>query len=200
MPTYREVQYYLAGLWLLVRNDARGFNYLDISDRGLTRSFWAVLWCLPPIGISWLWWQQTYLSAMPPGSATGPAFFFRLGLVEAANWLVPPVMAGLLLLLFRSGEKFQPVVVAMNWLGLPLAYLNALLIALIAFVPGSAGLTAILWLMLMMALIFALARILRMICGPHPLFVAAMTLMMMVPPMLLTDFLQHFLGIYPPGS
>lgn len=200
MPTYREVQYYLAGLWLLVRNDARGFSYLDISDRGLARSFWAILWCLPPIGISWLWWQQTYLSAMPPGSATGPAFFFHLGLVEAANWLVPPVMAGLLLLLFRSGEKFQPVVVAMNWLGLPLAYLNALLIALIALVPGSAGLTAILWLVLMMGLIFALARILRMICGPHPLFVAAMTLVMMVPPMLLTDFLQHFLGIYPPGS
>ena len=71
---------------------------------------------------------------------------------------------------------------------------------LVAFVPGSAGLTAILWLVLMMGLIFALARILRMICGPHPLFVAAMTLVMMVPPMLLTDFLQHFLGIYPPGS
>jgi hypothetical protein len=200
MPTFKEVQYYLAGLWLLIRSDPRGFNYLDASDRGLLRSFWAILWCAPSIGISWLWWQQAYLAAMPPDSAVGPAFFFRLGLVEAANWLVPPVLAGILLLVFKTGDKFAPIVVTTNWLGIPLAYLNALLIALIAFVPGAAGLTAILWFVLMLALIFVLARILRMICGPHPLFVAAMTLVLLVPSMLLSDFLQHFLGIYPPGS
>jgi hypothetical protein len=200
MPTFREVQYYLAGLWLLIRNDPRGFNYLDISDRGLMRSFWSILWCAPPIAISWLWWQQNYLSAMPPESEVGPAFFFRLGLVEAANWLVPPVLAGLLLLIFRTGEKFASIVVAINWMGLPLAYLNALLIALVAFVPGSDGLTALLWFVLMLALVFALSRVMRMICGPHPLFVAALTLSILVPPMLLSDFLQRFLGIYPPGS
>ena len=40
-------------------NDARGFRYLDISDRGIMRSFWAILWCVPPIGISWIWWLWT---------------------------------------------------------------------------------------------------------------------------------------------
>ena len=34
MPSFREVKYYLAGLWLLIRMDPRGFSYLDISDRG----------------------------------------------------------------------------------------------------------------------------------------------------------------------
>jgi hypothetical protein len=200
MPTFKEVQYYLAGLWLLIRMDQRGFRYLDISERGVTRSFWAILWCAPHIGISWLWWQQAYLSEMPPQTSVGLAFFLRLGLVEAANWLVPLVLAGLLLLIFKIGDKFAPIVVAVNWLGIPLAYLNALLIALIAFVPGSAGLTAILWFALMLALIFALARILRMICGAHPLFVAALTLVLLVPSMVLSDFLQRFLDIYPPGS
>jgi len=199
MPSFREVQYYLAGLWLLIRMDPRGFSYLDISDRGVMRSFWSILWCVPPIGLSWLWWQRAYLAAMPPETSTGFAFFFRLGLVEAASWLVPPVLAGFLLLVFRYGEKFAPVVVTLNWLGLPLAYLNALLIALVAFVPGSEGLIAILWLALMLALIFSLARILRMICGAYPLFVGALTLVLLVPPMMLTDFLQRFLGIYPPG-
>jgi hypothetical protein len=199
MPTFKEVQYYLAGLWLLVRMDPRGFNYLDISDRGVMRSFWAILWCVPPIGISWIWWQRAYLSAMPPQTSVGAAFFFRLGLVEAANWVVPLILAGLLLMIFKAGEKFAPVVVTVNWLGLPLAYLNALLIALVAFVPGTTGLTAILWFVLMMALIFVLARILRMICGAHPLFVGTLTLVLLVPSMVLTDFLQRFLGIYPPG-
>lgn len=199
MPTFKEVQYYLAGLWLLIRMDPRGFSYLDISDRGVMRSFWAIVWCLPPIAVSWIWWQNAYLAAMPPETSVGMAFFFRLALVEAANWLVPLILAGLLLLIFKFGDRFAPVVVTVNWLGLPLSYVNALLIALVTFVPGSDGLTAILWMALMLGLIFALARILRMICGGHPLFVGALTLILLVPSMVLTDFLQRFLGIYPPG-
>ncbi|MGO6905063.1 hypothetical protein ACCS96_33370, partial [Rhizobium ruizarguesonis] len=66
MPGFREVQYYLAGLWLLIRLDARGFRYLDMSERGVNRSFWAMAWCLPPMGISWLWWRQAFLRSMPP--------------------------------------------------------------------------------------------------------------------------------------
>ncbi|MDE1995388.1 MAG: hypothetical protein KGI75_22995, partial [Rhizobiaceae bacterium] len=162
MPTYREVQYYLSGLWLLIRMDPRGFLYLDMSDRGMLRSFWAILWSLPSIGISWLWWQQAYLSAMPPETTAGFAFFFRLALVEAASWLAPLILAGLLLMMFRFNDKFAPVVVVVNWLGMPMSYLNALLIALITFIPGSGGLASILWLVLMMAIIFSLARMLRM--------------------------------------
>ncbi|MBB3287458.1 MULTISPECIES: hypothetical protein [Rhizobium] len=199
MPTFREVQYYLSGLWLLIRMDARGFQYLDISDRGMLRSFWAILWSLPSIGISWLWWQQAYLTAMPPETSTGLAFFLRLALVEAANWLTPPILAGLLLLVFRFGDKFTPIVVTVNWLFVPANYLNALLVAMIVFVPGSKALAALLSLALTMATIFALARILRMICGTHPLFVGTLTLMLLIPNLLLTDFLQRFLGVYPPG-
>lgn len=199
MPSFKEVQYYLAGLWLLLRMDARGFQYLDISDRGMMRSFWAILWSLPSIGISWLWWQQAYLSAMPPETSTGMAFFLRLALVEAASWLMPLVLAGVLLMIFRFGDKFAPIVVVVNWLGLPTSYLNALLIALLAFIPGSSGLVAFLWLALMMVIVFSLARMLRMICGTHPLFIGALTLVLLIPTMLLTDFLQRFLGIYPPG-
>ncbi|MBB6486508.1 hypothetical protein [Rhizobium lusitanum] len=199
MPTFKEVQYYLSGLWLLIRMDARGFQYLDISDRGMLRSFWAIVWSLPPIGISWLWWRQAYLIAMPPETSTGLAFFLRLALVEATNWVIPLVLAGVLLLIFRFGDKFAPIVVTVNWLWVPTSYLNALLIALIAFVPGSKGLLALLSLMLMAATIFSLARVLRMICGAHPLFIGALTLVLMIPSMLLTDFLQRFLGVYPPG-
>ncbi|NTJ05828.1 hypothetical protein [Rhizobium lusitanum] len=199
MPTFKEVQYYLSGLWLLIRMDARGFQYLDISDRGMLRSFWAVFWSLPSIGISWLWWQQAYLTAMPPETSTGIAFFLRLALVEAANWLIRPILAGVLLLVFRFGDKFAPIVVTVNWLFVPANYLNALLLALIVFVPGSKGLAALLSLVLTMAIIFALARILRMICGTHPLFIGTLTLVLLIPSMLLTDFLQRFLGVYPPA-
>lgn len=195
MPSFREVQYYLAGLWLLIQLDPRGFRYLDISDRGMLRSFWAILWCIPPILISWLQYKAAFLIAMPPGTDVGPGFFFRLGLIEATGWLVPLIFSGLLLLIFRAGEKFAPIVVTMNWLALPIAYVNALLIALLVYIPGAASMTAMLWLALLITMVFVIARILRMICGAQPLFVSALTLVILIPSMLLTFFLQKFLGV-----
>jgi hypothetical protein len=126
MPGFKEVQYYLAGLWLLIRMDPAGFRFLDLSERGVNRSFWAFVWCLPPMGISWLWWREAFLQTMPPHTDVGMLFYFRLGLVEAANWFVPLVFAGLLLLAFKKGERFAPVIVAVNWLGVPLSYINGL--------------------------------------------------------------------------
>lgn len=197
MPGFREVQYYLAGLWLLIRLDPRGFRFLDMSERGIDRSFWAIVWCLPPMGISWLWWRQALLRAMPPEANLGFAFYFRLGLVELANWFVPLIFAGLLLLAFRMGERFAPVVVSVNWLGVPLAYINGLLLALVFFLPGSIGLVSLLLLVFMLAQVFILARILRMICHGHALMVGALTLVLLVPSMILSEYLQRFLGIYP---
>ena len=197
MPGFREVQYYLAGIWLLIKLDPRGFRFLDISDRGVNRSFWAILWCLPPTGISWLWWRNAFLRSMPPETDVGFPFYFRLGLVELANWFVPLVFAGLLLLAFRMGERFAPIVVSINWLGVPLAYINGLLLALVFFLPASVGIVSLLLLVFMLAQVFVLARILRMICQGHALMVGALTLVLLVPSMLLSEYLQNFLGIYP---
>jgi len=57
MPTLKEVEFYLRGLWLLFKQDSSGFSYLDLTDRGAMRSFWAVLWALPAILISFAWWR-----------------------------------------------------------------------------------------------------------------------------------------------
>jgi hypothetical protein len=197
MPGLREVQYYLAGLWLLIRMDKRGFGFLDMSDRGINRSFWAIAWCLPPMGISWLWWRQAFLQSMPPHIEVGLPFYFRLGLVEMANWFVPLVLAGLLLLAFHMGDRFAAVVVSVNWLGVPLSYINGLLLALAFFIPGTVGLVSLLLLFFMMVQVFMLVRILRMIFHGHGLMVGALTLALLVPTLMLGEYLQRFLGIFP---
>ncbi|SEH52999.1 hypothetical protein SAMN05216228_1002137 [Rhizobium tibeticum] len=197
MPGFREVQYYLAGIWLLIRMDPRGFRFLDMSERGVNRSFWAILWCLPPMGISWLWWRQAFLQTMPPHTDVGALFYFRLGLVEAANWFVPLVFAGLLLLAFKKGERFAPVIVSVNWLGVPLSYINGLLLALVFFLPQLVGVVSLLLLAFMLAQVFAIARILRMIFYGQGLMIGALTLVLLVPSLMLSEYLQRFLGIYP---
>jgi hypothetical protein len=197
MPGFKEVQYYLAGLWLLIRMDPAGFRFLDLSERGVNRSFWAFVWCLPPMGISWLWWREAFLQTMPPHTDVGALFYFRLGLVEAANWFVPLVFAGLLLLAFKKGERFASVIVAVNWLGVPLSYINGLLLALVFFVPGAIGIVSMLLLAFMLAQVFAIARILRMIFNGNGLLIGAMTLVLFVPALMMSEYLQRFLGIYP---
>jgi hypothetical protein len=177
--------------------DPRGFRFLDMSDRGVNRSFWAIFWCLPQMGISWLWWRQAFLQTMPPHTDVGALFYFRLGLVEAANWFVPLVFAGLLLLAFKKGERFGPVIVSVNWLGVPLSYVNGMLLALVFFLPQLVGLVSVLLLAFMLAQVFAIARILRMIFYGQGLMVGALTLVLLVPSLMLSEYLQRFLGIYP---
>ncbi|KEQ03898.1 hypothetical protein [Pseudorhizobium pelagicum] len=197
MPGLNEVRVYLSGLWLLIRGEAAGLKRLDISDRGLMRSFWAILWCLPAMTVSWLWWRALYLRGMPQDTELGGIFFFRLAMLELANWLVPLILIGFMAWGLALGRKYYAIVVAVNWLSVPFAYAYAVLSLLLMLAPNLNGILSLIWLMLMIALIVSVSRIFRVICGQHPLMVATLTMVLIVPTMLLSDSLERFLGIYP---
>lgn len=197
MPGTVEIRLYLAGLWLLVRGNPAGLKQLDVTDRGLMRSFWAIVWCLPAIMLSWFWWRTLYLRGLPEDTELGGIFFFRLAMLEVANWLLPLILVGLLAWGLGLGRKYHAMVVAVNWLSVPYAYAYGLLSVLLMLAPALTGILSLIWLFLMMALIFSISRIFRIICGPHPLMVATLTMVLIVPTMLLSDTLERFLGIYP---
>ena len=68
--------------WLLIKGDADGFKQLDLTDRGLLRSFWAFVWCLPAMFVTWAWWRMMFLQAMPPDVARLHGFANRRTVVE----------------------------------------------------------------------------------------------------------------------
>jgi hypothetical protein len=197
MPTLKEVEFYLTGLWLLFKQDPGGFSYLDLTDRGATRSFWSILWASPAILISFAWWRILYLQGMPEDTETGALFFFRLVMVEASNWLFPLILLGVLCWLSGIGEKFSSMVVVINWLALPVSYSYGLLVLLMMFVPALAGVVAFLWLMLMITLIAALFRIMRMIVGDQLLMVSTIIMVLLVPSMIIAEVLERYLEVYP---
>jgi hypothetical protein len=156
MPGFKEVQYYLAGLWLLIRMDPAGFRFLDMSDRGVNRSFWAFVWCLPPMGISWLWWREAFLQtdAAAHGCRHAVLFPARAGgggkLVRAAG-AGRAAAAGV-----QEGRALcirdrQP---STGW-ACRFSYINGLLLALVFFVPGAIGIVSMLLLAFMLAQVFA---------------------------------------------
>lgn len=197
MPTLKEVEFYLTGLWLLFKQDPAGFSYLDLTDRGALRSFWSVVWSLPAILISFAWWRLLFLQGLPEGTGTGAVFFFRLALVEGANWLFPVILLGVLCWMIGIGEKFASMVVVANWLALPVSYAYGALVLLMMFLPALAGLVAFLWLLLMVTLIAALFRIIRMIVGDQLLMVSTIIMVLLVPSMIIAELLERYLGVYP---
>ena len=197
MPTLKEVEFYLTGLWLLFRQDPKGLSHLDFSDRGALRSFWAALFALPTTLLTFLWWRGLYLKSMPEGADVGPLFFFRLGLVEIANWIVPLVLVGLVCWMVGIGARFLSIVVIANWLTLPIAYAYSVILLIMMLVPGLTGLAVLLSYVLAFALIMALFRILRMVLGDHVLTIATVTMVLLVPGMILSEALERFLDVYP---
>jgi hypothetical protein len=175
-----------------------GLDNLDLSDRGMLRSFYSVLWCLPAMLVSWIWWRKAYLALEPASANTGLPFFLRLALVEAVCWMLPLVLLGILMASFGARERYPAIVTINNWLSLPFYYAYAVLMLAGLFVPALQGLIGVLWLVLLLVLVITFSRITKMVLGgQQPLLVTATVMTILIPGMLLSEMLQRFLGIYP---
>ncbi|MDO9417758.1 hypothetical protein [Pararhizobium sp.] len=197
MPGFEEVQRYLTGLWLLVRNEAEGFAWLDFSLQGTFRSFWAIVWCLPAMAVTWASWRMFYLANMPAGTATGPSFFVKLLLIDLVCWLLPLLLIAAIARPLGFSRALGPIVVATNWLSLPLSYAMVIPAVLRLLISDSEEFTSLLWLLLLVGAIAALFRLLKMITGNQTLLAAAITAIFILPPMMVGDVLQRLLGIIP---
>lgn len=197
MPSYHEIRLYLGGLWLLIRGDAQGFRQLDISDRGMMRSFWAFIWSLPGMFIYWNWTRLLFLHGEPPETRTGLPFFARLAMIDLFNWILPLVIVGIVCVFLGMGKKFPAIVATANWLSVPFAYAQGILVLGLMALPSAAAMFGLLQLAMLLAGVFATSRIIRMICGPQPLTVAGLVIALLLPSLLITETLQRFLGVYP---
>ena len=197
MPPFPEVKFYISGLWLLFKGDAQGLKRLDMTDRGMMRSFWAFVWCLPAMFVYWTGMRYAFLSANPEGTKAGLDFYLSLFLIEAINWILPLTLFGILCLLLKTERKFVSIVVATNWLSVPVSYAYAVMTLLLFLIPFAAGLIALVQLALLIATIFAISRFVRQICGPEPLVVATTMLVLLVPGLIVADLLQSYLGVSP---
>lgn len=194
MPRLEEVGYYLRGLWLLLLGKPEGFHYLDLTERGFWRSWWAVLFCLPPTLLSWASFRLYFLTQAPQGTPTGPLFFLKLAVVEAANWLIPLLIVLVLARIAGFNRAALPLVVVLNWLSVPLqwAYVPVSLIQIWAPADTSA---ALLYLLTLGSYVFITYRIAVSILGGQkfPAFVLVMVVFSV--PLMVQSQLLTMLGL-----
>jgi hypothetical protein len=206
MPSFHEVRHYLGGIWLLVKGDARGLSAFDISDRGVARSFWALIFCLPAYAIMWLGQRQEHLAAFPDSHETTASFLAKAAIVSIADWLLP--LAGLFagLAFLRQRALFRTLVVIWNWGSIAALYIGAVVLLAIMFAPepiddgwwmvNAYGLYALMGLFL--AFLFAsIWQILRTVVGGG-VFQRLMIFVTMSLPLMLLQPIEKQLGIYIP--
>ncbi|MGD9477709.1 hypothetical protein [Shinella sp. G-2] len=197
MPGLDELQRYLTGVYLLLKQKPEGFGWLDLTVRGFARSFWAFLWCLPAFAVIWASWRLYYLASMPADTPAGVSFFVKLLAIDVAGWLLPLVLLAALARTLGYAQYLATVVTASNWIAVPFAYAAALPFALTLVLPTSAPFAGLLLYAVFGASVVLQFRLVWMCVGKQTLLAAAMTAIFVLPPMIVGQELQRLLGTLP---
>ncbi len=120
MPSRREVVAALYGAWRLLRFDAHGFAWFDLTIDGFWRSFFAATLVAPAYLI---------LAALDLTGRAGPVdggwATLVLTLAYAAEWIAFPIAAIFITRLLDLTEGYVPLIVAGNWISVPQSLLVA---------------------------------------------------------------------------
>lgn len=194
MPRLEEIGYYLRGLWLLLTGRPEGFQYLDFSERGFWRSWWAILFCLPPTLLSWASFRIYYLAQAPEGTVTHPSFFAKLVVVEAMNWLIPLLVVLVMARIAGMAQAALPLIIAFNWLSVPLqwAYVPVSLIQILSPLDASA---ALLYLLTLGSYVFVTYKIGVAILGGQRFPAFVLVLVLFSVPLMIQSQLLTALGL-----
>lgn len=195
MPQLEELEYYFRGLWLLLRGRLEGFGWLDFSDRGFWRSWWAIAYCLPPLALNWAGTRIMYLASMPPGAAAGPSFVAKLVIVDASVWFVSYLALAVVMTLTGYESHVRPLITALNWLSVPVQWLSVVVSLAQIFAPLNFDLWQSVWLPLLLLSITAHFLVIRQMVDRKALPASAFLLTLVVASLWTTLVVGGALGI-----
>lgn len=155
MPRLEEVRSLWGGLWQIARGDARGLSLFDISDEGLTRSFWAIAYCLPIFLLNAILLRAAYIEVLADPARGHVIFVFQAMVLQLASWAFVLICLILFGLAFGYRPLLRPMVVMVNWGSVPVLYAIAGLVQPILHLTRGSGLLS--WMLNMSFWIVAIA-------------------------------------------
>jgi hypothetical protein len=197
MPRLEEIEYYFRGLWLLALGKLEGFGWLDFSERGFWRSWWALVYCLPPMALSWAGLRMYYLSSMPRGAAAGPDFVARLVIVDLSTWVVSYLALAVAMVISGYASRIGPMIIAVNWLSVPLQWLGICASLILIFAPLNLDLYQSVGLPLLLVSSAAHFMVIRQITDRKALPAAAFLLTLIVANIWSTSVVGDALSVWP---
>ncbi len=114
MPSQREVVAALYGAWRLMRFDAGGMNWFDLTTDGFWRSFFAAALAAPFFAL------LVYLDLFRRAETMDTGWAILLAaLVYAIGWAIAPVASIFLTRMLDLTRGYVPLIVAYNWASVP---------------------------------------------------------------------------------
>ncbi|MCV3766958.1 hypothetical protein [Rhizobium sp. TRM95796] len=179
MPGREEVFYYLNGLWLLIRGRSEGFQWLDLSDRGFWRSWWAIFYCLPPILLDLWGTRAVYLQGMPENTHLGNGFWSGLLFLDLLSWTAPYAILYAAMSAAGYASRFRPAVILLNWLSVPVQWMLMAISASMVVAPENidvqASIALVLYLVSGYAHVMVMLQLTERKALPATAFVIAIT-------------------------
>ena len=132
MPGQREIVSALFGAWRLMRFDADGMNWFNLTINGFWRSFFAAVPVAPFFAL--LVFFDFHRQTGPID--VGHAIIVTI-MVYGVGWAIVPLIMIPMTKLLGLERGFVPMMVAYNWVTLP-----QIVIQVLAVLPGASGLVS----------------------------------------------------------
>lgn len=196
MPRLEEVLVYLHGLWLLIQGKPEGLGYLDLSERGFWRSWWSLVYCLPPSLLSYVA-VKSLLASYHPDIATQSDFYFKIALMDYGSVLITTVIFFLAARIGGFGGSAVPIIIALNWLSVPLQWGFSFENLVQIYVPSSRGFTDSVEFFALLLTAFLSYRVIDRLVGGRALVTVTALLTLYVIPQLSQFKIAQAIGLLP---
>ena len=197
MPRFDELEYYFRGLWLLLRGRLEGFGWLDFSPRGFRRSWWSVVYCLPPMVLNWAGVRTLYLASMPKGASAGPDFVIKLMVIDFSGWAISYLALAAVMVGTGYATRVAPMIIVVNWLTVPMQWLSVLSSLALVFAPLNIDLYQSVILPLLLVSAAAHFIVIRQIADRKSLPATAFLLTLVVANIWSTSVIGNLLDVWP---
>ena len=196
MPRLEEVVHYTRGLWLLIQGRPEGFQYLDFSERGFWRSWWFLVYCLPPTLLSYAA-LKSLIPTYYPNAEIGDDFYLKLALVDYGSVFITTIIFFLAARIGGFGSSAVPIIIALNWLSVPLQWGFSFENLVQLWVPGSRTFTESIEFLSLLLTAFLSYRVIDRLVGGRALVTVTSLLTLYIIPQLSQYKIAQALSLLP---
>ncbi|WP_292899342.1 transporter [Nitratireductor sp.] len=166
MPSFAEIQQYLAGVWRMMMGRSEGLRLLDLSADGFWNSFFAILVAFPPMVVGWAAISNELAGVEIFASRF--SLFTRLMMTDLATWIVPYAILALAARPAGIADRFVHYVVANNWASALFAWVTLPAMLMRLLFPEAADLANLVTFLIFLATMVLSWRLTNVAIGKGP--------------------------------
>lgn len=184
--------YHIERVWRIVRGNEAALDEMDISSDGFWRSFAAIIWALPALYFAWVFDARDLI--IQGVELTMVRIVIYSAIIELVLWFVPVLLFAFVLKPFGLAQRYSHLIIARNWLSVPIVYAYVV-IMLLGFLLGDAAPLLLASFIFFLAAIWIQIRVTRVSLGCEIPLASALVIGEFIILLMIMFYLQSMLGL-----